>query len=368
MYLSAYLKERVYIFVQVHDITGHDYIQLNAPILQRYCRHTLKKNLPEMETQQLQTKMRIPEVERGDGFFNRALIRFISMVSGMRLPDAARIVMYHKKFYGAPMTGWTHAAMRGKSGWTVGERELMAALTAKWNACPFCTDAHGAIASLELGNPVVNAALADTKELPLSNKLQVTIAFLENLTLHPGEIGTSHIQTVLKNDVTHEELEDAIAVSTLFNITVRCANAFNFALLTKADLEKAAKRMLVQGYMFGAKGIPAHPNHYLMAETLRQCIFEGPGFTDSLLRQAVGKRAIGGPPIEAPYNEIASLIGEASYRVTNTLVENVIKSAGGDKAAFEIMISAAAGAGLYRWNTATKILKETVTANSALNI
>jgi hypothetical protein len=47
-------------------------------------------------------------------------------------------------------------------------------------------------------------------------------------------------------------------------------------------------------------------------------------------------------------------------------VENVIKSAGGDKAAFEIMISAAAGAGLYRWNTATKILKETVTANQPL--
>jgi uncharacterized peroxidase-related enzyme len=313
-----------------------------------------------MEREQLKSKMRIPEVERGDGFFNRTLIRFISMVSGMRLPDAARIVMYHKNFYGEPMTAWTHAAMRGKSGWTVGERELMAALTAKWNACPFCIDAHGAIASLELGDPVVNASMADTKQSTLSKKLQATIAFLNNLTLHPDKIGIPDIQTVLENGVTYEELEDAIAVSALFNITVRCANAFNFALLTKTDLEKAAKRMLVQGYMFGKKGIPEHPDHYLMAETLRQRIFEGPGITSSSLRQAIGKRAIGGTPIEAPYNEMALLIGEASYKVTDAQVMDVIKETGSDKAAFEIMVSAAVSAGLYRWDTAIKILRETV--------
>ena len=313
-----------------------------------------------MEREQLKSKMRIPGVERGDGFFNRILIRFISKVSGMRLPDAARIVMYHKNFYGAPMTAWTHAAMRGKSGWTVGERELMAALTAKWNACPFCVDAHGAIASLELGNPVVNAALADTKQSTLSKKLQATTAFLENLTLHPDKIDMPDIQSVLESGVTHEELEDAIAVSTLFNITARCANAFNFALLNKTDSEKAAKRMLVQGYMFGKKGIPEHPDHYLMAQTLRQRIFERPGITNSSLREAIGKRAIGSTSIESPYNEMALLIGEASYKVTDAQVMDVIKKAGSDKAAFEIMISAAVSAGLYRWDTATKILRETV--------
>ncbi len=313
-----------------------------------------------MENEQLQGKMRIPAVERGDGFIKRTLIRFISMVSGMRLPDAARIVMYHKNFYGDPMTAWTHAAMRGKSGWTVGERELMAALTAKWNACPFCVNAHGAIASLELGGPLVNAALADIKQSTLSKKLQVTISFLENLTLRPDKIDMLGIQAVLENGVTHEELEDAIAVSTLFNITARCANAFNFALLTRTDLEKAARRMLVQGYIFGKKGVPEHPDHYLMAETLRQRIFERPGITNSSLRQAIGNRAIGGNPIEAPYNEMALLIGEASYKVTDAQVMDVIKKAGSDKAAFEIMVSAAVSAGLYRWDAATKILREPV--------
>jgi hypothetical protein len=79
--------------------------------------------------------MRLPEIDRGDGFTNRLLIGFISIVSGMRLPDAARVAFYHKSFFGAPMGAWTQAAMRGPSPWSVGERELMAAMVAKWNSC-----------------------------------------------------------------------------------------------------------------------------------------------------------------------------------------------------------------------------------------
>jgi len=57
--------------------------------------------------------MRLPEIERGDGLANRLLIRFISMASRMRLPDAARVAFYHKDFFGKPMGAWTQAAMRG---------------------------------------------------------------------------------------------------------------------------------------------------------------------------------------------------------------------------------------------------------------
>ena len=55
--------------------------------------------------------MRLHEVERGDGPFWHLLIRLISLMSGMRLPDAARAVFYHKAFFGDPMSFWTHAAM-----------------------------------------------------------------------------------------------------------------------------------------------------------------------------------------------------------------------------------------------------------------
>ena len=118
--------------------------------------------------------MRLREVERGDRLVWRFLIWFISLVSGMRLPDAARIVLYHRQFFGDPMSRWTHMAMRGESDWTVGEPELMAAMTARWNACEFCVGAHGAIAARVLGRPVVDAALQDLQTAELPARLRAT--------------------------------------------------------------------------------------------------------------------------------------------------------------------------------------------------
>jgi alkylhydroperoxidase family enzyme len=111
--------------------------------------------------------MRRREIERGDGVLNRLLIGFISLVTRMRLPDAARVALCHKDFFGVPMGAWTQAAMRGPSIWSIGERELMAAMVTKWNSCAFCVGAHGAIAAKEMQWPAVDAALADFRAAPI---------------------------------------------------------------------------------------------------------------------------------------------------------------------------------------------------------
>ena len=83
--------------------------------------------------------MRLPEIERGDGLKTRLLIRLISTMSGMRLPDAARVAFYHREFFSTPIGAWTHATMRGPSPWSIDERELMAAMVAKWIRVPFAS-------------------------------------------------------------------------------------------------------------------------------------------------------------------------------------------------------------------------------------
>jgi hypothetical protein len=42
-------------------------------------------------------------------------------------------------------------------------------------------------------------------------------------------------------------MEDALAVMTLFIITVRCADTFQFAMLDDRELEKSARRLLAKG-------------------------------------------------------------------------------------------------------------------------
>ena len=302
--------------------------------------------------------MRLHEVERGDGPFWPFLIRIISLMSGMRLPDAARAVFYHKAFFGDPMSLWTHAAMRGESTWTVGERELIAAMTAKWNACPFCVGAHSAIAAQVLGKPLVQTALDDFQQAQLPPKLRSTLTFLESLTRRPDTLMAADVQAVLQEGVTPKALEDAIAVSTLFNITGRCADALGYEMLEERDFDRAAKRMLVQGYAFGKGKTPEHPNHRAMADAVRQRTLEGPGETDAALRQAMAERAAGGPALAAPYDDLARQIGEAAYKVTDEQVANMVKQAGSERAAYELIVAAALGAGLHRWRQGINILEE----------
>ncbi len=192
--------------------------------------------------------MRLSEIDRGDGFANRLLIPIISLVSGMRLPDAARVALYHKNFFGRPMGAWTQAAMRGPSMWSVGERELMAAMVAKWNTCPFCVGAHGAVAAKTMERSLVDAALADYRAAPISESLKSALAFLEIMTQHPMELSVEHAKAALRSGISAQALEDAIAVGALFNIITRYANALDFTVPSAKEFDRAAGMLLKRGY------------------------------------------------------------------------------------------------------------------------
>ena len=99
-------------------------------------------------------------------------------------------------------------------------------------------------------------------------------------------------------------------------------------------------------------------DHGSLADALKRQVLEGPGETDGALRQRVAARAAGGPPIEAPYDDLARQIGEAAYRTTDAQVASVVAATGSEKAAFELMATAATGAGLLRWQQAIKVLVE----------
>ncbi|HEV8016695.1 MAG TPA: hypothetical protein VGP48_14245 [Stellaceae bacterium] len=103
---------------------------------------------------------------------------------------------------------------------------------------------------------------------------------------------------------------------------------------------------------------PNRPDHVALAETLRRAVLEGPGITDPALRRAVAETAAGEPTAKPPYDELARQIGAAADRVTDEQVEAVVKAAGSEKAAFEIIAAAAVGAGLLRWRQALKATKE----------
>lgn len=192
--------------------------------------------------------MRLAEVERGDTLRARALIGAISLASGMRLPDAARVAFYHQAFVSKALGQWTQATMRGPSEWSVPERELMAALVARWNDCAFCIGAHRAVAIAGMPRATVDAVLSDFETADIDERYRAALAFLRVMTLTPDELGAAHVRRALDAGVSRAALGDAIAVGALFAIVTRYADALAFAIPTDDELAKAGAMLLKRGY------------------------------------------------------------------------------------------------------------------------
>jgi uncharacterized peroxidase-related enzyme len=187
-------------------------------------------------------------LEHGYGVGPKLLFRLIRLVSGHPVPDAAKITFYRPDFYGTHAKKFTHEAMRGRSTWSVGDRELMAAYVSKVNDCPFCIGAHTATAARAYQNrETVVAMLADLDSAPIEERLRATLGMLGKLTSE-GTLSADDIRAVLSAGVTHQQIEDALAVSFAFNTTDRLANAFAFEVLSQKGFEAGAKYLLKRGY------------------------------------------------------------------------------------------------------------------------
>ena len=81
--------------------------------------------------------MRVPAIEHRHRLSQKLKLALIRLVSGRRVPDVVKTLLYRPEFFGAAHSAWTQAVMRGPSDWSVGERELFAAFTSRLNHCVF---------------------------------------------------------------------------------------------------------------------------------------------------------------------------------------------------------------------------------------
>jgi hypothetical protein len=66
--------------------------------------------------------------------------------------------------------------------------------------------------------------------------------------------------------------------------------------------------------------------------------------------------------MDAPYDDLARQIGESAAGVTDEQVASVLRATGSERAAFEVIVAAALGAGLLRWRQGIKALDEVADA------
>lgn len=190
--------------------------------------------------------MRLDVLDRGHRPHVKALLAVIRLISRQPVVDAVKLAFYRPDFYGAgPLT---HEAMRGPSAWSIGDRELMAAIVSQATRSPFCVTAHSGTSSRWYRDPEkVTAALADLDTAPIDEPLRATLRLLEKLS-RGHRIGVVDVDAVLDAGVSPREIQDALAVGLVFGITARLANAFDFAIPGAAAMDAGARQLLKRGY------------------------------------------------------------------------------------------------------------------------
>jgi alkylhydroperoxidase family enzyme len=96
--------------------------------------------------------------------------------------------------------------------------------------------------------------LDDYRTAPIGEPLRTTLAFLEKLTLTPGEVGPDDVAPMLAAGVSRTAIEEAIYVAAMFNVIDRLADAFDFELPRPEHGPRTAWILTKLGY--GASVVP----------------------------------------------------------------------------------------------------------------
>lgn len=192
--------------------------------------------------------MRLRILDHGHNFGTKALFALIRTVSRQPVLDVIKLVKYRPGFYGTPMQAIAQEAMRGPSGWSVGDRELMAAFVAKTNQCEFCVKAHSAVAQAAFrGKKDVRELLDNVETARVDEPLRATLLMLRKLT-REHSVTADDMRAVLAAGATRQQIEDALAVCFSFNVIARLADALGFSVPGPKAFDAGAKYLLARGY------------------------------------------------------------------------------------------------------------------------
>lgn len=198
--------------------------------------------------------MRLVDYSTGNTRAQRVLL-WLSRRLGAEFDDVAKVSMRRPSFFGRPFLALTHEVLRGESTWSVGERELFAAVVSRANQCSYCVGTHAEIARLLLGVSVDE----NWRDGRYGGRVTAVAVFLDALTRDAASVSIADVETVREAGVSDDELTDALYVAFVFNTINRIADALGFAYRSERDRVRGARILRRNGYrlprfLLSAKG------------------------------------------------------------------------------------------------------------------
>jgi len=187
--------------------------------------------------------MRLASYETGRRPAQRAMLAFTGLL-GSPINDVGKVSMRRAEFFGRPFMALAQLALRSRSGWSVGEREVFAAVVSQANSCAFCVRTHGAIAGSALGLAVDES----WRDGPFGARVMAAAEFVDALTRDPDSVGPELVAAARAAGVDDAALAEAVYVAFAFNTVNRVADALGFEHRSDRELRRDARFLRINGY------------------------------------------------------------------------------------------------------------------------
>ena len=154
-------------------------------------------------------RARILEVQEKSGFVPNVFLAFAHRPAEFRAFFA-----YHD------------ALMLKPSGLSKGEKEMIVVATSGANDCLYCVVAHGAILRIYEKNPLVADQVAvNYRKADITPRQKAMLAFAMKVCLESSAVGDDDYAALREHGFDDEDAWDIVAITALFGLSNRMANA-----------------------------------------------------------------------------------------------------------------------------------------------
>jgi len=126
--------------------------------------------------------------------------------------------------------GHYEEVMRGPSGLTKAEREMIAVVVSVANDCAYCIAAHSAaLRKLLKDSPLADAIAIDHVSAQLEARTRVMLSYAVKLTVAPKEMSEADVHTLRVEGWSDEDIMDIAETTGMFNMSNRLASGLGWA-------------------------------------------------------------------------------------------------------------------------------------------
>jgi uncharacterized peroxidase-related enzyme len=119
--------------------------------------------------------------------------------------------------------------MKGESGLSKAEREMIAVVVSVANRCRYCIAAHSAaLRKLTKDPALADAIAADHTTAPLEPRVRAMLDYVLELTLHPAGMTEADVDALRAEGFSDEDVMDIAEVTGMFNLTNRLASGLGW--------------------------------------------------------------------------------------------------------------------------------------------